>query len=62
MTLGDQEFLPQVFLEKKASQDPQVRSSMILIFPRELVPNISVVMRLTGEHVLPQGDQDHLVA
>lgn len=23
MTLGTQEFLPQVFLEKKASQDPQ---------------------------------------
>lgn len=34
VTLGAQEFLPQAFLEKKASQDPQVRSSMFLTFPR----------------------------
>lgn len=33
VTLGAQEFLPQAFLEKKASQDPQVRSSVFLTFP-----------------------------
>lgn len=56
-----QEFLLQGFLEKKAPQAPQVRSSMLcpsLSITNQNLPNVT---RLTSEYVPPQEDLAHLV-
>lgn len=46
---------------EKGLPGPPGKEQHVLIFPQELVQNISDVMGLTYERVLPQGDQDHLV-
>lgn len=46
---------------EKGLPGPPGKEQHVLIFPQELVQNTSDAMGLTYEHVLPQGDQDHLV-
>lgn len=64
MTLGAQEFLPQAFLEKKASQDPQGdQDHLVPPVPQEELLKVTFLIQVhleTGDLPALMAQEEHL--